>query len=272
MITPLMHILSCLDKSYKLIAPLDIFYLNKSDRDLVVSEAKRLCDLILDDERYLSITSDTELPMLCSVQDIAGTAKQLHPYTVLLLMQIKSCAEHYLKESNMVDNDKVDDDLSTDGVILRLEGNPNYIYYYVYSIMELPSLNYESKIAKLAELLLTIRNHQVVIDNTNMGGDNKKAQEFLQRLDTQSKLDYWRVLLYNEYIKYYGTVPQEFDESLLNRVKLELWDLGFYGFVNPLQMYNEFNEARMTRKVSVEIDPKVVEFLTRIVSSGGVRL
>ena len=49
MITPLMHILSCLDEEYKAGAPIGMLHLNRSDWDLIVTEAKRLGSIFSDE-------------------------------------------------------------------------------------------------------------------------------------------------------------------------------------------------------------------------------
>lgn len=271
MITPLMHILSCYDEHFRISSPVNILYLNKKDRELVISESKRLCALINDGDSFYISTSDTGKPMVCEVQNIAGSAVTLNPYTALMLTRIHNCVPMYLQEVDTVSVEVAEDDLSTDAVILRLEGNPKYIYYYVYNIMEMPSLTYQSKILKLKELLLTIISHPVIQDvgGTNDVDSNPQRKILLNRLQLHSNFNYWKSMMLEDYIKYYGTIPPEFDESVLKLVKKELWDAGFYGFVNPLEIYLNFNSSRVTRKLDVDIEDWVLEFLTKCVLSGG---
>lgn len=208
MITPLMHILSCLTEDYRVTGPVDTLYLGKSDRELVISEAKRLCSMVMDENVLYFMPSDTGLSMACTTQNIAGTAKAISPFTALLLTRVRECVPVYLREVDTVVTEITDDDLSTDAVVLRLEGNPSYVYYYVYNIMRTPSLSYEARIARLKELLLTVQSH-VVTQSPVFGeesGNSPQKRALLSRLEMQSKQSYWAGMLLQDYIRYYGTV------------------------------------------------------------------
>lgn len=273
MITPLMHILSCFNEDYAIENPVDVLYLNRKDWELIVTEAKRLCSLVTDEDALFSIDSPTGYTMISPTQSIAGTATNLCPYTALLLTRLKSCVPVYLREVNTVSIEEAEDDLSTDAVVLRLEGNPRYIYYYVYSVMEMSSMSYDAKISKLKELLNTVRSH-VLTQTAIFGGEdaNPQQKKLLQRLEMQSKFNYWKGMLLQDYIMYYGSVPPEFTRDTMKTIKRELWDLGFYGFVNSFQMFLSFTGSRVTRKRDVDIDEWVITFLTKIVLSGGATL
>lgn len=263
MITPLMHILSCLTDSYSIEAPVSLLYLNRADWELIVSEAKRLGSYFDDENKIWIMPSQTGLPMVSEVQAVAGQSKSLNPYTALLLTRVWECFKVYIKELATMETEIVEDDLSVDAVVLRLEGNPKYIYMYVYNTMELPALSYEAKIAKLKELLLTIKSH-TVIQSESTGSD-----KLLARFELQSRVSFWSGLLLSDYIRYYGTVPPKFDEHTIDVMKSEMKDLGFYGFVNPLVTYMHFSNSRVLRKIDVDISSDVVDFLTKVVKSGG---
>lgn len=263
MITPLMHILSCLDEKYEVGSPVDTLYLSKSDRELIIKEACRLGSLFDDENKVWITNSNTGLPMVAEVQALAGSSKSISPYTALLLTRALSCFSTYTQEMDAVSAAVADDDLSTDAVVLRLEGNPRYIYVYVYNIMELPSLGYDAKIMRLKELLVTIQSHSVIKDT------EPRDSRLRQRMELHSKLSYWKGVLMSDYVKYYGALPPKFSEGTIDCIRAELNDMGFYGFVNPLQMYQEFNSSRVSRKVDVNIDEDVVKFLTKVVLSGG---
>ena len=263
MITPLMHILSCLDEKYQVGPPVDILYLGKTDRELIIHEARRLGVILNDADKIMCSVSDTGLEMVAPQQEIAGSLKSINPYTGLLLTRVRSCLATYNRELDTVAPDVAEDDLSTDAVVLRLEGNARYAFVYVYKIMETPALSYDAKIAKLRELLLTIKSHSVVENNELKDGNLKR------RLELHSMFNYWKGMLMSDYIRYYGVEAPTFDETTLKVMKSELNDLGFYGFVNPLAMYQEFNNSRVARKVEVNIDDSVVEYLSKIVLSGG---
>lgn len=264
MITPLMHILSCLDEKYQVGPPVDILYLGRTDRELIISEARRIGNIFDDADKIMFSMSDTGLEMVAQHQEIAGSLKAISPYTSLLLTRLRECLPTYKRELDTVAPDVAEDDLSTDAVVLRLEGNARYVYVYVYKIMETQAaLTYDAKIAKIRELLLTIKSHSIVENNDLKDGHLKR------RLELHSMFNYWKSMLMSDYIRYYGTEPPVFDEVVLKTMKAELNDLGFYGFVNPLVMYQEFNNSRVARKVEVNIDDSVVDYLTKVVLSGG---
>lgn len=267
MITPLMHILSCYDEHYTVGNPVDILYLSKSDRELIVGEAKRLCNLILDETKFLKMPTDTGRHVMCTTQSLANNVFAISPFTALLLQRIQECATAYLNRVDLTDT-SVEDDLSTDAIVLKMEGNPRYVYYYVYTVMQLPALTYEAKINRLNELLQTLQTH--VSSDSKDVKDTEDKKDFYNRLSLHSKVEYWRGMLLSDYIYYYGVVPPEFDEKTMETLYKELRDLGFYGFVNPLQMYLEFNNSRVNRKVDIDVEDWVLEFLSKVVLSGGV--
>lgn len=266
MITPLMHILSCLNENFEIDAPVDILYLNRKDRDLIVHEAKRLGAFFDDENRIWINESPSGEKMVATTQIISGKAQTLNEYTSLLLTRVWKCFPVYLKEINATSVEVSEDDLSCDAIVLRLEGNSRYIYSYVYRVMEMPSLSYEMKIARLQELLMTIQSHTVVVD------DSMKNTRLYARMELHSKLSYWQEMLITDYINYYNKVPPEFSADTISIIRKELSLLGFYGFVNPLEMYQRFNNSRVARKVDIEIEENVIAFLTKVVLSGGVNL
>ena len=263
MITPLMHILSCLDEEYKAGAPIGMLHLNRSDWDLIVTEAKRLGSLFSDETKIWITESPAGLSVVSEVQVIDGSPVNLNPYTALLLTRVYECFPLYLRELGKLSVDVVEDDLSADAVVLRLEGNPRYVYVYVYNTMELPSLSYEAKILKIQELLFTILRHSVVQSN-NLINDASR-----NRLEMHSRFGYWKGMLMSDYVKHNGTVAPPFTLDTLETMRAELKNLGFYGFVNPLQMFMDFSGARVSRKVEVNISSEVIAFLMKVVASGG---
>lgn len=265
MITPLMHILSCLDENYEVGNPVNILYLSKSDRDTILAEARRLCGLVLDPE--VIATMDGQV---FPVQYSGDNSITLSPYTVALLERIQSCATVYLDSLKDVGKGKTedDDDLSTQATILRLEGNPDYIYYFVYKMMEAQALTYDVKIAKLAELLAMLNAH---------GGEKLgKAVEDTElplRLELHSGIRYWKSMLMGDVMRRMHSVPPEpFTEKTIDVMRDQLKALGLYGFVNPLRMYRDFSSSRVERKSNVNIPDRVLIFLGKVVQSGGGRV
>ena len=263
MITPFMHILSCINEKYEMDAPVDILYLGRRDRDLIISEAKRLGSIFSNESKIWIENAGQENEYVSEYQAVAGKAVTLNRYTALLLTRLLKCYRVYFKEFNIVVAEMLDEDLSEDAVILRLEGNPFFIYTYVFKVMRTASLNYDAKIAKLSELLMTIKAHSVVEQ------DGFYDSRLRSRLVLHSQLSFWKGMLMSDYIQIYGEVPESFTEDTIKVIRKELLDLGFYGFVNPLDMYWRFNSSRVTRKINVSVDDSVVDFLTKVVKSGG---
>ncbi len=265
MITPLMHILSCLNENFEVKKPVNILYLSKSDRDIILAEARRLCELVLDPD--IIVTMDGHV---FPVQYSGDNSISLNVYTVALLERIQACAAVYLdslKEGGK-DKSQEDDDLSTQATILRLEGNPDYIYYFVYKMMEAQALSYDVKIAKLAELLAMLNAH---------GGEKLgKAVEDTElplRLGLHSELRYWKSMLMGDVMRRMHSVPEEpFTEKTIETIRSQLSALGLYGFVNPLRMYRDFSSSRVERKSNVNIPDRVLVFLGKVVQSGGGRV
>lgn len=266
MITPLMLILSSLNEKYEMDKPVNILYLSKSDRDIILSEANRICELVLD-------------PMVIATMDghvfptqISGdNSITLNPYTVAFLERVQACARVYQEQIRVKVKDEVDendDDLSTQTTVLRLEGRHDYIYFHVYRVMESPSLSYDTKIAKLAELLAMLNAH---------GGEKlgRVAEDtaFPRRLELHSNIGYWKSMLMGDVMRRTHSMPEEdFTEKTVEIIRKQIEALGLYGFVNPLQMYRDFSSARVGSKTNVNIPDWVLVFLGKVVQSGGGRL
>lgn len=266
MITPMMHILSGMDEQYRMGHPVNILYLNREDRDLVIGEAKNIGARLNNENKVWITDSPTGEKMVADTQVVVDESITLNPYSALLLTRLWECFKVYSQEVDKDDVEEVSDDLSTDAVVLRLEGAPRYIYVFVYNVMEMPSLSYDAKIAKLQELLHILQTHSVVL---NTEASDPSLRKTLARMELHSKLSYWKVLLMQDYMRVYGTVPPGFTPETINVIRQDLANMGFYGFVNPLQMYKEFTTSRVSRKVSVDVDDFVMEFLTKVVRSGG---
>lgn len=266
MITPMMHILSSMDEKYRVGHPVNILYLNRDDRDLVISEAKNIGARLNNENKVWITDSPTGERMVADTQVVVDESVSLNPYTALLLTRVLECFKVYSQEVDETDVEEVNDDLSTDAVVLRLEGTPRYIYVFVYNVMETPSLSYDAKIAKLSELLHTLQTHSVVLNSEET---DPRMRKTLNRMELHSKLSYWKRMLMQDYMRVYGTAPPGFTAETIEIIRRDLANMGFYGFVNPLQMYREFNTSRVSRKVSIDVEDFVMDFLTKVVRSGG---
>lgn len=266
MITPLMLILSCLNEKYEMDKPANILYLSKSDRDVILSEARHLCDLVLNPDVIATMDGH-----VFPTQFSGDNSITLNQYTVAFLERVQACARVYqesLRSGNKVEAEAGDDDLSTQTTVLTLEGNPDYIYYHVYKMMESQALSYDVKIARLAELLALLNAH---------GGEKLgravESSEFPRRLELHSNIGYWKGMLMGDVMKRTHALPTEdFTEETIEIIRRQIRDLGLYGFVNPLQMYRDFSTSRIERKTNVNIPDRVLVFLGKVVQSGGGRL
>lgn len=264
MITPLMHILSSLNDKYETDEPVNILYLNKSDRDLILSEAERLCDRILDDNMVATMGGH-----VFNTQYYGGQAITLNPYTIGLLERMIQCAKVYKSRgASASETVEADSDLSAQSTVLLIERNPDHIYYYVYTVMSAPNMTYEAKIQKLSELLIVL--------NTHSGSDigpKIDNSAFMARIELQSSLTYWKSMLMCDVMRASGALPEEpFTESTIDTIREQLRFLGFYGFVNPLKMYQDFSGSRVERKSDVNIPSEILVFLAKVIQSGGGRV
>lgn len=264
MITPLMHILSCLDKDYSMVSPLSILYLNKVDRDVIISEAKRMCDMLFDGD-IIAIDDQPSLDgryLVSRDQVVNDSYRTINVYTQLLLTRIRDCARKYVADVNNVAKQEDNEDLSAESTVLNMEGNPEYVYKFVYTTMRgATQSNFGSKIEKLQEI------YSVLISHTDVQEGDDKAM--LDRLGAQAQMNYWRTLLMRDYMQAFRTLPPEFNATTVEEIREDLQSLGFYGFVNPLEMYNAFSRSRIGRKSNVVVEPTSMEFLRDAILAGG---
>lgn len=264
MITPLMHILSSLNDKFETDRPVNILYLNKSDRDLILSEAARLCDMALDENVIATMDG-----RVFETQYYNGQAITLNPYTMVFLERLIQCAKLY-KNGHIATEEasESDKDLSAQSTVLLIESNPDHIYYYVYKMMSSRNLTYDQRIQKLQELLIVL--------NTHSGGEvGPKVDNsgFLARIELQSHISYWKTMLMCDVMRITGAIPEEpFTEATIETIREQLKFLGFYGFVNPMKMYKDFSGSRVTRKSDVNVPDYVLVFLAKVIQSGGGRV
>ena len=262
MVTPLMLLMSSINEKFEFDKPVDTMYLSRSDRDLVVSEADRLGRMSKDDSIILTTEDVFGNTIVDTAQAVNGRIVEISLATAMILTRIREAHDVY---SNVGVNESADidgSDLGTDSVIMRIEGNPHFVYTYVYNLMTSTGIDYTAKINKIAELYTSIITH------LGVSHDDASTRKLVERFSLQSNVQFWQELIMSDMLKhgYTGNVVSAGD---IKTVKDELRSLGFYGFVNPLKMYLDFSGARVTRKVDVNVDENVVAFLEKIVKSGG---
>lgn len=255
-----MLLLSCLNQDYRCDQPVDILYLNYTDRSLILKQADRIGKFVTE---YLgSMESPSGKEIVDTVQYINGDTVNIKPETAALLTRLRECYKVFKRSKNIAAAEEDTDDLGTDAIILRLEGNPKFVYVYVYNLMENKGLEYNVKMAKLLEIYNSIINHVQVQNETD------REQASYKRLELQSTAEFWQRMLTLDVMRDYQTTRAITPKDLEN-VKKELRMLGLYGFVDPLKMFKDFSGSRVNRKVNVQIGDEVIEFLERVVKSGG---
>lgn len=263
MVQPLMLLLSSINKEYGYDHPVDIMYLNRSDRSLVMSEADRLGRMSLDEDLVVMTTDVYGKPVVDTEQVVNGKYIKISDATAMMLTRIQEAYKVFKKSSANTVVDESTDDLGADSVILRLEGSPKFVYIYVYSVMESKGMDYSAKIGKLTEVYNAIIGHSQTTSNTD------KFQFLSSRFETQSTEQFWLRMLMSDIMLHSGTSIAPLTSKDLDVVKQELRLMGFYGFVNPQKMYEDFANSRVNRKIDVNVSPEVTEYLRKVVKSGG---
>lgn len=266
MVQPLMLLLSSINKDFGYDHPVDVMYLNRSDRSVIMGEADRLGRMVTDENYILMTTDSFGRPVVDTAQVVNDKMIEISQSTAVLLTRLQEAYRVFKKANSTAVIEEAADDLGADAVILRLEGNPRFVYIYVYSVMESKGLDYSTKIGKLAEVYNAIIGHSQASVNTD------KLQFLMQRFELQATEQFWLRLLMSDIMYHYGSIVSPLTVKDLETVKSELRELGFYGFVNPYKMYTEFAGARVNRKLDVNVSAEVTDYLKKVVRSGGVEV
>lgn len=263
MITPLMLLLSSINPDLEYDHPVDITYLNRNDRATIMSEADRLGRLVLSETHILSTSSPNGAEIVDTAQVVNDSMVEISIATAMLLTRLRFAQSVFKKFSGGLSASE-EDDIGDDNIILRLEGNPKYVYVLVRNVMESKSLTYNAKIAKIAGIYSTIIGHSSIQSST------ERQQFLLRRLELHSYEQFWCRMLTRDLYAYGFLGADAITAKELEQVKIDLKNLGFYGFVNPLKMYQDFAGARVSRKSEVHVDDMVIDFLRKVSRSGGV--
>lgn len=265
MMTPLMLLLSSISPSLEYDHPVDTMYLSRDDRNLMLKEANRLGELICDDSQILMTTDLCGNEVCDTAQFVNNISVEISPATAVIMTRLRKCVEVFRKNTQAVEDDG-SYDIDTDTVILKLEGNPRYVYAYVYMTMENNSMDYRPRILRLAEL------YNALVGFNSQGTTGDKQSFLVSRFKEQGDLSFWQRLVYHDWMQRELVAPAPITLESLRVVKRELRDMGFYGFVNPWTMYTEFAGARVNRKVELNVGEEVTSFLRKVVLSGGVQV
>lgn len=264
MITPLMLLLSSINQDLAYDHPVDLTYLSRDDRALIVGEAERIGRVVSDSAKVIFTESRGGEPYADLDQVVGDSFVRIHPATAMLLTRVKEAYRVFQRMSAGAVAEAEDEDLGADEVVLRLEGNAKYVYVLVQQVMAKKSIDFDTKVAQLADIY-----KQITL--TGDSQETSKAISFLRdRLELQSYQQFW-CRLFTADLARYGLFQEDsiVQPEDLETVKKEIRLFGLYGFVNPKEMYEQFASARVSRKTSVKVEPEVVEFLSKVVRSGG---
>lgn len=263
MITPLMLLLSSINQDMAYDRPVDLAYLSRDDRAVIVGEAERLGCIVNDASKVIFIDGLRGTNHADVDQVVGDSFVAINPATAMLLTRVKEAYAVFQRRSAGAVAESEDEDLGADDVVLRLEGNPKYVYVLVQQVMSKRSLTFDTKVAQLAEVYKQLT-------MTGESAEATKAVSFLRdRLELQSYHQFWCKLLTSDLIRHGLFTGDIVTPSDLEIVKRELSLFGLYGFVNPKAMYEEFASSRVSRKSTVSVDEEVVNFLLKVVLSGG---
>lgn len=266
MITPLMYLLSGINQEFIYDHPVDIMYLDREDRTIVLSEATRLGTMVNDPEQIVLTEDLFGQTIVDNVQNVGDRMVEINMATAIVLNRVREAYLMLQKDAEDALTSDQGDDLSADVAVLRLEGNPRYVYIYVYDVMRSRGMTYKEKILHIAELYSTI------LGSVKTTLDTTKQNFLYQRLELQSTFQFWRGLVMSDMMRHGLGAEVTVTNEDIAVVQQELSNLGFYGFVNPFKMYNDFAGARVTRKVTANISPDVITFLEKVIASGGVQI
>ena len=211
-----------------------------------------------------------------------GTAITLEPCTIALMTRIfNACLalrkqEWHMKKfgtGSLIETLSAEViDLDTE--LLYLEGRSEHIYSFICRAMQAakaiePDANraYHNGLMKIKELRQRIydrNNGQPGLEDKLSGNPNQ------QRMHEQANEAFWTIMLTKDWLSYGFELDKPFDKKDLEQAKQQLTEFGIFGFVNPVKTFNDFNSAVLRHKVAVDIKPETIEFLDKVLRSGGV--
>lgn len=284
-----MYILSGYNKSFQYEEPISLSYLRLDDENAILSSVSQIKEIIdtlsLNDEYwYLSRAGVKQITRIDVVQ-----TRGYSEYTIALLNRVRDAFASGKLYDQQDKANTLDLSLDMKQLLYRLEGNPDFIYRYVYNTFKTHQENEQSKgkgsrkeriidnsIEKLTELYQIIMQSSGEYNLTPQ--DEQEDAKRIERLQLHSDFSYWHRMLLNDHIRYFDSfyydkynLP-ETQEDLIKTIRKDLKDLGIVGFVNPIQMYEEFKSSRVERKLGVQIDSDVKEFLRTTILSGGGKI
>lgn len=281
MIHPIMMLLGQINvQTFDYSDNIDLSFLPQEYERVIRQKTMELCNKLLDKQDISSSkipnsltllnTIDDDIDILFDMTGVASTLQavnrkqyEISQETALILTRLRAASLAYIKK---LSDAETFDDISSDIVLTKLEAMPQSVYSLVYDILsnETASLrNAKVGLTKLNEL----RNRILLYQDKEAVFSNEQVK---QKLSTISTLGFWRTLIYHDYMNIYNKPPNEITVSTLQRIHDELNILGIPGFVPPNIVFESYANTMVQRKVNVMIQQSVIEFLTKVVKSGGV--
>lgn len=263
MFHPTTILFACYNINTSKFEDINISFLNEKDMNVINAEINRMESILSEDNIFyedfngIQVASTTQYTLTGQI-DISKE-------TALVLTKLAEACSFWKSNSN---NLSLKEDISSDMLLTKIDAFPTSIYRIVYNLLYGEKVSGKGKskgILKLNELLqkILMYNDQAQFDVTG---------DMLQKIEELSSMSFWRTLLSTEYMRCYSELPPDVTLNTMNTIKTELSYFDIYGFVPPNKVYDAFQSVAEYRKSTIHISEDIVDFLVKIVKSGGVAL
>ena len=245
---------------------INISFLNERDINIINAEISKMAMILSEDNIFyenfdrISLASTTQYTLTGQITISRETA-------IVLTKLAEACSFWNKNNTAQLDEGK-SDDLSSDMLLTKIDAFPSSIYRIVYNLLsedKYTSSRQNKGLLKLNEVL------QKIIAYNNQGQSHITG-EMLNKINNLSSMHFWRLLLSKEYMKYYSELPPKITLDTMQTIKNELAHFNIHGFVPPDKVYQAFNSVTEYRKSTIHVSEEIIEFLFKIVKSGGISL
>lgn len=263
MLHPTTILFACYNSNTSTFEHIDISFLNERDSNIINAEINRMASVLSEDNIFyedmdgIQVASTTQYTLTGQI-DISRE-------TALVMTKLAQACSFWKTFSN---KSPIKEDISSDMLLMKIDAFPSSVYRIVYDLLygERISSKARSKgIQKLYELLKKIN----LYNNKEEAGI---TGDILHRIEKLSSMAFWRELLSIEYMRCYKELPPVITLDTMNTIKKELKHFDIYGFVPPNKVYEAFRTVEDYRKNTIHISDDIVDFLMKIVRSGGIRI
>lgn len=261
MFHPTTILFACYNMNTSAFEDINISFLSEKDRNVLNAEIDRLHSVLSEDNIFyedfngIKVASTTQYTLMGQV-DISKE-------TALILTKLAQACSFWKDNHNKL---SIKEDISSDMLLTKIDAFPTSIYRIVYNLLYGEKTTRKSKgLLKLNELLqkIMVYNNQAQADITG---------DMLEKIEELSTMSFWRTLLSMEYMKCYSELPPNITINTMNTIKKELAYFDIHGFVPPNKVYDAFHTVMEYRKSTINISEDIVDFLSKIVRSGGINL